>query len=94
VPVPSDIDTEHDRLKAGKEHRVPRSARAIAILEEMKHLSDACTGGEHADEHAEGSWAANALSRWSNMAFLMLLRRMKRNTACHQRRQIDQKPPV
>jgi nickel-responsive transcriptional regulator NikR len=26
VPVPSDTDTEHDRLKAGKEHRVPLSA--------------------------------------------------------------------
>ena len=60
---------------------MPRSARAIAILEEMKHLSDACTGGEHADEHPEayvflGGKRAQPLS---NMAFLMLLRRMKRN---------------
>src|SRR6202043_1305024 len=27
-----------DRMKAGKEHRVPLSARAVAILEEMKPL--------------------------------------------------------
>ncbi len=69
------------RMKAGKEHRVPLSARAIAILEEMKQLSDARTGGEHTDEQAEpyvfpGGKLGQPLS---NMAFLMLLRRMKRD---------------
>lgn len=69
------------RMKAGKEHRVPLSARAIAILEEMKPLSDACTGGEHAGEQTgtpvfPGGKRGQPLS---NMAFLMLLRRMKRN---------------
>jgi integrase len=78
---------EHDRLKAGKEHSVPLSAGAIAILEEMKQLSDACTGGEHADEHAEAYvFPGGKRDRPpSNMAFLMLLHRMKRNdlTASH-----------
>jgi integrase len=69
------------RMKAGKEHRVPLSARAIAILEEMKQLSDACTGSEQTDKQAEtyvfpGGKRGQSLS---NMAFLMLLRRMKRN---------------
>jgi integrase len=46
-----------ERTKTGKEHRVPLSARAIEILEQMPHAS------EHVFE-------------LSNMAFLMLLRRM------------------
>ena len=41
------------QMKAGKEHRVPLSERAIVILEEMKLLSDACTEGKHADEQPE-----------------------------------------
>ena len=69
------------RMKAGKEHRVPLSARAVAIVEEMKQLSDACTGGDHAGEGARapvfpGGKRGQPLS---NMAFLMLLRRMKRD---------------
>jgi integrase len=66
------------RMKAGREHRVPLSTRAGAILEGMKQLSDA---SEHAGEQAEafvfpGGKRGQPLS---NMAFLMLLRRMKRN---------------
>jgi integrase len=68
------------RMKAGKEHRVPLGARAIAILEEMKQLSDACTG-EQSDEPAKANvFPGGKRGRpLSNMAFLMLLRRMKRD---------------
>jgi integrase len=59
------------RMKAGKEHRVPLSARALAILEEMQ-------AHRHADDGFvfPGGKPGKSLS---NMAFLMLLRRMKRD---------------
>jgi integrase len=58
------------RMKAGREHRVPLSPRALAILEEMQahHHGDegfVFPGGKHGKP-------------LSNMAFLMLLRRMDR----------------
>lgn len=58
------------RMKAGREHRVPLSGRALAILEEMqayRHPEEAFvfTGGKNGRP-------------LSNMAFLMLLRRMGR----------------
>jgi integrase len=59
------------RMKAGREHRVPLSARALAILEEMQPL-----------RHAEDGFVfpGGKLGRpLSNMAFLMLLRRMGRD---------------
>ena len=58
------------RMKAGREHRVPLSARALAILEEMQ-------AHRHADDGFvfPGGKAGKPLS---NMAFLMLLRRMDR----------------
>jgi integrase len=58
------------RMKAGREQRVPLSARALAILEEMlshQHTEDGFV--------FPGGKAGNPLS---NMAFLMLLRRMGR----------------
>lgn len=58
------------RMKAGREHRVPLSARALAILEEMQR-----------HRHAEESFVfpgAKPDGPLSNMAFLMLLRRMGR----------------
>jgi integrase len=60
-----------DRMKAGKEHRVPLSARAIAILEDMHKL-------RHSDDDFvfPGGKTGRPLS---NMAFLMLLRRMDRD---------------
>ena len=58
------------RMKAGKEHRVPLSARALAILEEMRPLRDAEDGFVF-----PGAKLGRPLS---NMAFLMLLRRMGR----------------
>src|SRR5262245_7778210 len=58
------------RMKAGRGHRVPLSERALAILEEVRPL-----------RHAEDGFVfpGAKLSRpLSNMAFLMLLRRMGR----------------
>jgi integrase len=64
-------------MKAHREHRVPLSARALAILSEMQALR---TDGDRqgaADEFVfPGGKAGKPLS---NMAFLMLLRRMKRD---------------
>jgi integrase len=59
-----------ERMKAHREHRVPLSPRALAILEEM-----------HAHRHGDGSFVfpgGKAGKPLSNMAFLMLLRRMDR----------------
>lgn len=63
------------RMKAGRDHRVPLSARALAILDKMQALRP------HADRSSDqfvfpGGKAGKPLS---NMAFLMLLRRMGRN---------------
>jgi integrase len=57
------------RMKAGREHRVSLSGRALAILEEMQTH-------RHGDDGFvfPGGKVGKALS---NMAFLMLLRRMK-----------------
>jgi integrase len=59
-----------DRMKAGREHRVPLSPRALAILEEMQAFRPAGGGDSYV---FPGGKAGRALS---NMAFLMLLRRM------------------
>src|SRR5262249_9431187 len=56
------------RMKAGKEHRVPLSDRAIEILEEMQEV-------RQSDYVFPGAKSRRPLS---NMAFLMLLRRMGR----------------
>jgi integrase len=63
-----------NRMKAGKEHRVPLSARPLAILAEMLAPEDARQISDH-DFVFRGSKPGRPLS---NMAFLMLLRRMKR----------------
>jgi integrase len=59
-----------ERMKAGREHRVPLSPRTVAILEEMQ-------AHRHSDEGFvfPGGKPGKPLS---NMAFLMLLRRMDR----------------
>jgi integrase len=57
------------RMKAHREHRVPLSARALAILDEMQ-------AARHGDAFVfPGGKPGRPLS---NMAFLMLLRRMGR----------------
>jgi integrase len=58
------------RMKAGVAHRIPLSNRAIEILERAKALRD---GGDYV---FPGRTAKMPLS---NMAFLMALRRMKRD---------------
>jgi len=60
-----------ERMKAGKEHRVPLSGRAVEILGKMAELGD-CEPGDYVFP------GAKAKQPLSNMAFLMLLRRMKR----------------
>jgi integrase len=60
-----------ERMKAGKEHRVPLSPRAVAILEETKQL-----GGKHLFPGAQRS-------KLSSMAMAMLLRRMKQEVTVH-----------
>jgi integrase len=58
------------RMKSGREHRVPLSPRALAILKEMQ-----------AHRHADDAFVfpgAKPVRPLSNMAFLMLLRRMGR----------------
>jgi integrase len=61
------------RTKGAKEHRVPLSARALAILDEMNPLRHAGDAGAFV---FPGGKAGRPLS---NMAFLMLLRRMGRD---------------
>jgi integrase len=61
------------RMKAHREHRVPLSPRVLAILEEMQA---ARIGDADNDFVFPGGKAASGLS---NMAFLMLLRRMGRS---------------
>jgi integrase len=59
------------RMKAGREHRVPLSDAVLAVLREVAPLRD----------DARGGWifpGARTGRPLSNMAFLMLLRRMKR----------------
>lgn len=58
------------RMKAGVEHRVPLSKRAVEILKEAKRLSD---GGPYV---FPGRHEGRPLS---NMVFLMALRRMKKS---------------
>jgi integrase len=58
------------RMKAGKAHRVPLSARALAILEEMQSFRPA---GDPDSYVFPGGKPGRPLS---NMAFLMLLRRI------------------
>jgi integrase len=62
------------RMKAGKEHRVPLCDRALAILKDLKPAEDARDNANHFV--FAGAKASLPLS---NMALLMLLRRMKRD---------------
>ncbi len=60
------------RMKAHREHRVPLSARAFAILGEMQAARHGDTGDAYVFPGAKSG------KPLSNMAFLMLLRRMGR----------------
>lgn len=61
-----------ERMKAGKEHRVPLSPRAVAILEETRQL-----GGKYLFPGGQSA------SKLSGMAMAMLLRRMKQDVTVH-----------
>jgi integrase len=64
------------RMKAGKEHRVPLCGRALAVLTEMEARSHVSGAELEADGFVfSGGRRGRPLS---NMAFLMLLRRMGR----------------
>jgi integrase len=60
------------RMKASKEHRIPLSGRSLAILEEMQPH-------RHAADSAIVFPGGKTGKPLSNMAFLMLLRRMDRD---------------
>jgi integrase len=63
-----------DRMKAGREHRVPLSPRAIALLQSARGLNDGSSfifPGRSTD------------APMSNMTFLMLLRRMGATFTAH-----------
>jgi integrase len=59
------------RMKAGKEHRVPLTPRAVEILETLKPL-----GGDYL-------FAGNKGQKLSGMAMAMLLRRMNSDVTVH-----------
>jgi integrase len=61
------------RMKAHREHRVPLTSRALAILSEMQGAHD----GGHADAFVFSS--PHERKPLSNTAFLMLMRRMGRD---------------
>lgn len=62
------------RMKAGVEHRVPLSMRALAILEEVK---------KHSPESEFVFPSSNPKKPFSNGVFLMMLRRMKVQVTAH-----------
>jgi len=63
-----------ERMKAGREHRVPLSPRAIEILRE---LDDKLANGKFVFPGNSGA------GQLSSMALLMLLRRMKKDVTTH-----------
>jgi len=63
------------RMKAGKEHRVPLSDRALAILAELRSAAFASGREPSGDQPIFPSSRGNPLS---NMAMAMMLRRMER----------------
>jgi integrase len=65
-----------DRMKAGREHRVPLSDAAIAVLEEVRPL--ALTMDGKPDPEAPVFPGPRRALPMSNMTMLMLLRRMNR----------------
>jgi integrase len=65
-----------ERMKAHREHRVPLSAAAVAVLETMRPLALARDGNP--DPAAPVFPAPGGAVCMSNMVFLMLLRRMGR----------------
>jgi len=70
-----------ERMKMGATHRVPLPSRALEILGEMALLRDALQSEESTQDEAIDPFVfpgAKAGRPLSNMAFLMMLRKMKR----------------
>ena len=65
-----------DRMKAGKEHRVPLSPRAVEILQEVRPLNKLDQAGAPIFPGGRGT-------KLSGMAMSMLLRRMKVDATVH-----------
>jgi len=63
-------------MKAGKEHRIPLSSRAVAILKEVQSLNTNGEDGAPLFPTASGG-------KLSSMAMSMLLRRMKVDVTVH-----------
>jgi len=61
-----------NRTKAGKPHRVPLSAQAIAIIGEMRQMGDAFSADAQADGQTYVFPGGKLAQPLSNMAFLML----------------------
>jgi integrase len=77
-----DVETKvwvipNERMKAGREHRVPLSGAALAVLEKVRPLA-LMRNGEPDPATPVFSGARRALPM-SNMTMLMLLRRMRRD---------------
>lgn len=70
-----------DRMKAGREHRVPISPRAVKVLEAVKPLANAAAKGGLDVAHIFPGQARGAAL--SGMSLAMLLRRMKVATTVH-----------
>jgi integrase len=66
-----------ERMKGGREHRVPLSSAALAVLEHVRPL--ALTRDGQPDPSAPVFPGPRRALPMSNMTMLMLLRRMKRN---------------
>jgi integrase len=66
-----------ERMKGGREHRVPLSETALAVLEKVQPLAFQRDGGP--DPNAPVFPGPRRALPMSNMVFLMLLRRMKRD---------------
>ncbi|HVR89470.1 MAG TPA: tyrosine-type recombinase/integrase [Novosphingobium sp.] len=64
------------RMKAGREHRVPLSPRAVAILKEVQPLNTN-------DSAAAAVFPAQRGGKMSNMAMMMLMRRMRAQVTVH-----------
>lgn len=78
VDLPAKVWTlPAERMKAGREHRVPLSDAAIGILEQVRPLA-VMTDGKP-DAAAPVFPGARRALPMSNMVMLMLLRRMKRD---------------
>ncbi len=70
------------RMKAGREHRVPLSKRAVTVLEAMKPLATSpAANAKQADLPVFPGRARGGVL--SSMALAMLLRRMKVTTTAH-----------